>query len=452
MASCDGETGCRTTSFEQLGLDAATTTVGQLMRALGAEAEASICVGGARLPHEGSAKLVDLDVALVDSPEVAVCPRFRCGEELLCCPDAVLRKRPEPQLGLERFLTLWILLAAAAGIGIGQIPHVEVVFERLRVGNTNLLTAVGMIAMLLPPFAAVRYDELIPRIRGIPKRISIGSVVVNWLVGPLLTAGLGAAMLSNNRELLEGVIFIGAARCIAMVLVWTALAGGDSFLCVALVLLNSGITVLTYAPVVTVLGAFVGTTSGVGFLTVLLNVAIYLGIPLAIGVAIWAVGHRYEGYWTTFLPRFAPVGLLALLWTVLIMFCEMSKPLLSGTVQLATVALVVVPMLLYFVLMFSLSWAAGRWLLGITFEQNVTFAFTAASNNFELALAACTAIFGTSSKQAIATVLGPLIEIPVMLALVRVAKGLKYPSDAESKGAEGAAAVPETSAEPPAQG
>jgi len=428
------------TSIEQLGLDASTATVGQLRQALGADDEVNICVAGARLPSKDAVRLADLDVDLGSSAEVALCPRFQYGEDLLCCPDAVLKSKPAPKLGLERFLTFWILLAAAVGIGLGQLPHVEAVFEKLRVGNTNILTAVGMIAMLLPPFAAVRYNELPGRVGSIPKRISIGSILVNWLVGPFLMAGLGALTLSSHKQLLEGVVFIGAARCIAMVLVWTALAGGDSFLCVALVLLNSVLTVVTYAPVVTLLGAIVGTTSGIGFLTVLTNVAIYLGVPLVIGVGLWAVGHQHEGYWTTFLPRFAPVGLLSLLWTVLIMFCEMSKPVLSGSVRLGDIALVVLPLLLYFALMFGLSWAAGRWLLSMTFEQTVTFAFTAGSNNFELALAACTAIFGTSSKQAIATVIGPLIEIPVMLALVNVAKSLEYgkgvgqDSDSEESG------------------
>merc|ERR1719222_979287 len=148
---------------------------------------------------------------------------------------------------------------------------------------------------------------------------------------------------------------------------------------------------------------------------------------------MWAVGHRHEWYWSKFLPRFAPVGLLSLLWTVVIMFCEMSKPVLGGAVQLVDILLVTLPLLLYFALMFGASWMAGRWLLGISYEQNITFAFTAGGNNFELALAACTAIFGTHSKQAIATVIGPLIEIPVMLALVRVAQGLQYDHAGQKK-------------------
>lgn len=251
---------------------------------------------------------------------------------------------------------------------------------------------------------------------------------MNWAVGPFMMLFVGLATLSEHADLLQGVMYIGTARCIAMVLVWTAIAGGDQFLCVSLVLLNSVITVITYAPVVTLLGIVARALGAdvrgdVSFMTVLRNVLVYLGIPLVLGVTMWLVGRNYSSYRTTFLPRFAPSGLLALLWTVLMMFAEMSKPLLSGSVGIGNIFWVCVPLLAYFILMFFLSWAVAK-LLRANSAQTITFAFTAASNNFELALAACTAIFGTSSNQAVATVLGPLLEIPVMLALVKVAQCL----------------------------
>jgi len=255
--------------------------------------------------------------------------------------------------------------------------------------------------------------------------------VMNWIVGPLLMMFLGMAFLFNHVDLLQGVLFIGAARCIAMVLVWTALANGDGFLCVSLVLLNSVITVFAYAPVVTFLGMFaramgVSIQSNVTFITVISNVAIYLGIPLVIGFAMWFIGHRRESYFSVFLPRFAPVGMISLLWTVLVMFTEMSRPLLNGGVAIGDICWVVLPLLAYFTIMFSASWLIGRFALRIPYAQTVAFAFSAASNNFELALAACTAIFGTSSKEAVATVMGPLIEIPVMLLMVKLTLRLRY--------------------------
>jgi len=254
---------------------------------------------------------------------------------------------------------------------------------------------------------------------------------LNWIMGPVLMLFLGLAALHNHSDLLEGVIFIGAARCIAMVLVWSALAGGDSMLCLSIVLVNSIATVFLYTPVVTVLSTVAGCFGvqmghSVGFLTVLKNVAIYLGVPLAAGFTMWTVGHRYDAYRSTFLPRFAPSGLLALLFSIVVMFAEMSKPMLQGGFAILDVLLVTVPLVTYFSLMFTSAWIVGRWVLRTTYRQTVVLAFTAAGNNFELALAASTAIFGTSSKQAVATVVGPLIEIPVMLALVKIAQRLKY--------------------------
>ena len=268
-------------------------TVKQVQQALGVDPEtADVCIDGRRLPEKEDLRLEALDFDLTKNPAVFVCPRVTFGEELLCCPDAVLRHKPKAKLGLERFLTLWILLAAGAGVLLGYATSLDEVIQGLKVGNTNLLSAIGMIAMLLPPFAAVKYNEFGSAVRRIPKRIAVQSMVMNWIVGPFLMLFLGMLTLSKHPDLLQGVVFIGAARCIAMVLVWNSLADGDSFLCVSLVLLNSLITIVGYAPIVTLL-AVVGQACGiniegsVSFLTVFTNVAIYLGIPLAIGVFMW---------------------------------------------------------------------------------------------------------------------------------------------------------------------
>ena len=396
----------------------------------------AVCVGGKRLPKDGFVKMTDLDV------DVSQTWQYCSPEEYLaCCTEAELKKKPSPKLGLEKYLTLWILLAVAVGLGVGQIPGVRTALHAMKVGNTNILTAIGMIVMLLPPFAAVKYDELFIAIRSIPKRLAVGSLVMNWAIGPFLMLFVGLATLSEHADLLQGVMYIGAARCIAMVLVWTAIAGGDQFLCVSLVLMNSVLTVINYAPLVTLLGIVARALGAevrgdVSFMTVLSNVLVYLGIPLGLGVTMWLVGRNYRSYRTKFLPRFAPSGLLALLWTVVMMFAEMSKPLLSGSVGIGNIFWVCVPLLVYFLVMFFLSWAVARCMLKASLAQAITFAFTAASNNFELALAACTAIFGTSSNQAVATVLGPLLEIPVMLALVKVAQCLAKEPESSSSSSE----------------
>jgi ACR3 family arsenite transporter len=367
-----------------------------------------------------------LDISL--DGEVGTCAA-RADPDFRCCPEAKPKEGPKPQLGMERFLTLWILLAVAVGVGVGQIPHFDQVLNASRVGKTNIFTAVGMIFMLLPPCAKIKYDELPSKVRALPKRIGITSVVTNWIVGPLVMFGLGLAFLSHHGDLLQGVIFIGVARCIAMVIIWNAFAGGDQLLCISLVLLNAGITVLAYAPMASALGllasaAGVRIASRVSFLVVLYNVLIYLCIPLAVGVAMWFVGRRYESYETKFLPRFGPVGLLALLWTVAWMFAEASPKLVSGEFPIGNVALVALPLLFYFVLMFGLTWAFGKYVLKLGRPEVATLAFTAAGNNFELALAATSAVFGGGSPQAVATIVGPLMEIPVMLLLVKVSSYL----------------------------
>mmetsp|Transcript_81603 Transcript_81603/g.243339 ORF Transcript_81603/g.243339 Transcript_81603/m.243339 type:complete len:460 (-) Transcript_81603:69-1448(-) len=439
---CQDEINCQFHGpLSHLGGEAPPQSVGQLRQALrartasaaaaagtaagsaagGGEAPMTVCVGGRQLPSDEHVALGDLN--LDSAGEVGT------SHDPNCCPPATFKEKPEPHLGLERFLTVWIFLAIGVGVAVGQIPHVDRLFRVLAIGKTNALTAFGMIAMLLPPFASARWHEMPRSMARLPKRIGAVSLVTNWLVGPLMMLGLGLATLFNHGELLQGVIFVGAARCIAMVLIWNGFAGGDQLLCVSLVLLNSVITIVGYAPVVSAMGALasaagIQAATEVGFITVLSNVLVYMGIPLVLGLAMWLVGHRHPSYESVFLKRFEPVGMLALLWTVVWMFAEMSPAILGGKYPIANVLLVAVPLLLYFGLMFALTWIATRHGLGLAREQVVTLAFTAASNNFELALAATAAIFGPSSPQAVATLVGPITEIPVMLFLVKVSKWL----------------------------
>jgi len=419
---------CSRGDLRELGLLEPEITVGEVKAAL-ASADRRICINGKQVANFGdNVKLASLDLGLAATwTEVLVCPN---NSEEPCCPEAVLQRKPF-KLGLgAKYLTLWIVLAAGAGVLLGYYTELDAGIASLKAGHTNILSAIAMIVMLLPPFAAVKYNEFASAVSKIPKRVAILSLIMNWIVGPFLTFGLGMATLHDKPDLLQGVLFIGAARCIAMVMVWTALAGGDAFLCVSLVLLNSLVTVVAYAPMVSGLAAIaqvagIEMRGDVGVSTVFINVATYLGIPFALGVIMWCIGHRWESYWSKFLPRFSPVGLFALLLTIFIMFCEQAKPLLSGQVGIGDVFFAIIPLLLYFAIMFAMSWISAR-LLGLPFASTVTLAFTGASNNFELALASSTAIFGTSSNQAVATVLGPLIEIPVMLLMVYISGFLKY--------------------------
>jgi len=446
MPACMCEMSTSKGNLRELDLLGPDVTVGQVKASLDAAGKC-LCINGKQVANiEDNVKLLSLDLGeLAADTDVFVGPDFGPGEELLCCPEAVLLRKTRPNLGMEKYLTLWILLAAGAGVLLGYYTELDAGIAELKMGNTNILSAVAMIAMLLPPFAAVKYNEFASAVRKIPKRIAILSLTMNWIVGPFLMLGLGMSILQGNPDLLQGVLFIGAARCIAMVLIWTALAGGDTFLCVSLVLLNSFITLLSYAPMVSLLAAIaqaggIEIRSDVGFSTVLTNVAIYLGIPFATGASMWCIGHNQSSYWSKFLPCFAHLGLIALLVTIFIMFCEMAEPLLSGQVSIGDILFAIIPLLLYFAIMFSISWISAR-VVGIPFASTVTLAFTGASNNFELALASCTAIFGTSSNQAVATVLGPLVEIPVMLLMVYISGFLKYGDDVEEDGEDGRSQV-----------
>ena len=327
---------------------------------------------------------------------------------------------------VDKLLTLWILMACATGTALSHFPAARQGISSASVGGTNLPIAVGLILMMYPPLAKVHYDwipKLLLQVR--PMALSL---VQNWIIGPLLMFFLAYAFLKDHPEYLQGVILVGCARCIAMVIVWNEFAGGDSELCATLVAMNSILTLVLYAfyayalinKLLPALG--VATTQiSLGFSSVLESVAIYLGIPFALGFLSWTVLRKIKGdewYYGKFAKWISPITLIALLFTVFVMFTLEGHAIVRQPVELLLCA---APMLIYFFVMFLGSFFMA-YFLGCEYSHCATIAFTAASNNFELALAVAVAIFGLGSPGAFSTVVGPLVEIPVMLLLVNLAK------------------------------
>ncbi|MBI3914866.1 MAG: ACR3 family arsenite efflux transporter [Chloroflexi bacterium] len=331
---------------------------------------------------------------------------------------------------LDRFLPLWIFLAMALGILLGAVaPGIKDVFNALAIGTVSFPIALGLLWMMYPVLAKVKYEEL-GKVARAWEQFSV-SLMLNWLIGPVIMFALAWIFLPDLPHFRTGLIIVGLARCIAMVLMWNMLAGGDSEYCAALVALNSVFQIVMYSPLaylylVVVPGWFgvEGTAMNIGMADIAKSVLIFLGIPLTAGIITRFYFLRtrgYEWYETRFMPRLGPTAIAGLLFTIVVMFSTQGDKILAAPLDVLRVA---IPLVVYFIAMFFVSFGLSLW-RKFPYELAATQSFTAASNNFELAIAVAIGTFTIASPEALATVIGPLIEVPVLIGLVYVALWIK---------------------------